>query len=262
MNIPFSLYDYLALFIPAILIMLGLAPVVTLGGSDIRSAGALEYVALAAVAFVLGHANQWLTKALLVALAQFFPSFNNVGAFLLRHPYRNPPPKEPLSVWRRLGGAFKSLFPFWWSMQRFSKERSARIQSLLDKHFGYAVRPEEAMGKVLSALEAAGHKDALVKRERLHAQADFLRGTATALIILGFLVWRWGLPIFLVPKGLYGVPRLYLALSLWAISGTFVKRHRQYEFNMASMLFTAFEAFSRRPTKEQPGTSEVAASKQ
>jgi hypothetical protein len=262
MNIPFSLYDYLALFVPGILIMLGLTPALTITSADVRAAGALEFVILAAVALVIGHFNQWLTKALLVAIGQFCPSFGNVGAFLLRHPYPNPPPKNPPSLGKRLGGAVKSLFPFWWTMQRLSKERAARIQALLDKHYGYVVRPEEAIGKILSALEAAGQKDVIAKREQLHAQADFLRGTAVALIIMGFCVWRWGLPQVISPQRIFGATRLYLAITLWVMSGTFVKRHRQYEFNMANLLFGAFEGLVRSAGAGRAGADQVAAAKQ
>lgn len=241
MNIPLTLYDYLALFVPGILILVGLAPQFQVGSSDLQSVGSLEVVVLAVIAFVLGHFNQWLTKAILVALGQFMPAFYNAGAYLLRNPYPNPPPKEPPNVWKRLTGAFKTLFPFYWSMQRFSKERATRILGSLERYYGYPIRPEEAVGRVLSALDNGDRKQILTRREQFQAQADFLRGTATSLVILAVCVWKWGLPDFFALKGSTGTPRMYVVLLLVVMAGSFVKRHLQYEFNMASMLFSAFE---------------------
>lgn len=262
MNIPLSLYDYLALLVPGTLVLVGFAPALDIDASHLRSAGVLEMIVIAVSAFVVGHFNQWLTKATLVSAAQFFPAFDSAAAFLLRRPYPSSASSSPQTFFRRVFKMIQVLFPFYWGMQRISEERAARIAKLLEQYYGYSIRPEEVTGKILSALDNSNRSEVRAKRDLFQAQADFLRGTATALLILSATVMNWGLADFLAPNGLPGPSRIYVAGFLVVVAGAFVKRYLHYEFNSASLLFSSFEGLSRmNPGSPGPALVQAAASK-
>lgn len=259
MNIPFALYDYIAVFIPGILIMLGVSAAGVLSIKPATSSGVVELVVYITLAFVVGHINQWVGKQVLVALGQFFPILGNMAKYLLTYPYPSSSESEDPGFWRRLWNAIRALSPHP-SVLRYGKSKAALIKARVVTYSNRSdVTAGEMHGICLGALQAA-NSSAVAKREQLTAQADFHRGSFSALMIVALTVWRWGLPPAITDVQVYGPIRLWLALGVAFASLVMLKRYVSRERDAADIVFSTFLSLTATP-KPVPGSA-VAAGEQ
>ena len=257
MNIPFALYDYIAVFIPGVLILLGISAAGVLSVTPATNS-VVEFVTYITLVFVVGHINQWLGKQVLVALGQFFPVLGNIPKYLLTFPYPTLAPSEAPSFWRKLRNAFLALSPHP-SVLRYGKSKVNLIRTRIIAYSGRNdVTEGEMHGICLGVLQSA-NSGAVAKREQLTAQADFHRGSYSALVIVALTVWRWGLPPVITDVQVYGPIRLWIAFGVAFASLVMLKRYLTRERDAADIVFSTF--LSLPATGTQSATDQVAAAK-
>lgn len=257
MNIPFALYDYIAVFIPGILILLGVSAA---GVLSIKSAttSIVEFVTYITVAFVVGHINQWIGKQVLVAIGQFFPVLTNVPKYLLTFPYPTSAPSQAPSFWRKLRNALLALSPHP-SVLRYGKSKADLIKTRIIAYSGRNdVTEGEMHGVCLGVLQTV-NSGAVAKREQLTAQADFHRGSFSALMIVALSVWRWGLPPVITEVQVYGPIRLWIALGVAFAALVMLKRYLTRERDAADIVFSTF--LSLTAPGRQSTINQIAAAK-
>lgn len=252
LNVPFALYDYIAVFIPGILIILGVSasgvfPIKATGNSSI-----VEIVVYLCVAFGAGHLNQWIAKQSLAALGEFWPVLGYMPKYLLDTPYKGCTTNQP-GIPRRALNAALALSPHP-SVLLLSEQNVKLIKERATAASGRScLTTGEIHGVCLSVLQAS-KSPALTKRDLLIAQADFHRGSYSALLVVALTVWKWGLPPTVSTMQVYGQDRLWVVLALVFFSFAMLKRYLARSRDAASLVFSAFLAVSKNEDKvDKPG---------
>ena len=271
MNLPLTLYEYIAIFLPGTVALYALAGVPFLH-INLATDKPSELILLGVFAFLLGHVMQAMGRALLKWLRWRLPWLRNPKAELIR---RSSPVPHPVTWVRIRLSAFwnRTRIARWiWNLEvcglrpiqiiylwlvdwplrfltfvvipwpdepMFPQERIDEIKRLVKESLS-GIPDEKISDRMIFTECFLAVKDDLDQYHQFSTQADLFRGLIPALVLLEVVSVKYGPPLL---KSSAEAGPHYAQWALWAIAYLILlclERHQHFEYNAARVVYNSF----------------------